>query len=62
MRVLYIDHPEADFLSAIVFMGLCEQLGPGSVVDNWQRSAGMKRPAGIGGLHYEPIFDGDHAS
>jgi len=33
MRVLYLDHPEADYLSAIVFIGLCEELGPENVVD-----------------------------
>jgi hypothetical protein len=30
----------------------------GTVVDNWQRSAWMQRPAGIGKLSTEPIFDG----
>jgi hypothetical protein len=30
----------------------------GVVVDNWQRSAWMQRPAGIGKLSFEPIFDG----
>lgn len=33
MRVLYLDHPEADYLSALVFRGLCEELGPENVVD-----------------------------
>jgi hypothetical protein len=33
-------------------------LKPGTVVDNWQTSAWMKRPVGIGKLLYEPIFDG----
>lgn len=33
MRVLYLDHPEADYLSAVVFRGLCEELGPENVVD-----------------------------
>lgn len=33
MKVLYIDHPEADVLSAIVFMGLCQELGAENVVD-----------------------------
>jgi hypothetical protein len=33
MKVLYIDHPEADFLSAVVYMGLVEELGPENVVD-----------------------------
>ncbi len=33
MRVLYLDHPEADYLSAVVFLGLCEELGPENVVD-----------------------------
>ncbi len=33
VRVLFIDHIEADYLSAMVFKGLCEELGPHSVVD-----------------------------
>jgi len=33
MRVLYLDHPESDYLSAQVFLGLCQELGPESVVD-----------------------------
>ena len=33
MRVLYLDHPEADFLAAQVYLGLCEELGPDSVID-----------------------------
>ena len=33
MKILYLDHPEADFLSAIVYAGLCEELGADSVVD-----------------------------
>lgn len=33
MKVLYIDHPEADVLSAVVFMGLCQELGAENVVD-----------------------------
>jgi Glycosyl transferases group 1 len=33
VKVLYIDHPEADVLSAIVFMGLCQELGAENVVD-----------------------------
>lgn len=32
-RVLYVDHPEGDFQSAIVFTGLCQVLGPENVVD-----------------------------
>lgn len=37
MRVLYLDHPEADYLTALVFRGLCEELGPENVVDwAWQ--------------------------
>ena len=33
MKILYIDHPEADFLSAIVFIGLCQELGAENVID-----------------------------
>jgi hypothetical protein len=33
MKVLYVDHPEGDFLSAVVYMGLCQELGPDNVVD-----------------------------
>jgi len=33
VKVLYLDHPEADFLSSIVYMGLCQELGPENVVD-----------------------------
>jgi len=33
MRVLFLDHPEGDFLSAEVFWGLHEILGPEGVVD-----------------------------
>jgi hypothetical protein len=32
-KVLYLEHPEADFLAAIVYMGLCQELGPENVVD-----------------------------
>lgn len=33
MRLLYIDHPEADYLAAQVYLGLCQVLGPEKVVD-----------------------------
>lgn len=33
MKVLYIDHAEADFLAAQVYLGLCQELGPDNVVD-----------------------------
>lgn len=33
MKILYLDHPEADFLSALVFRGLCEELGAENVID-----------------------------
>lgn len=33
MRALFIDHPEADFLSATTFMGLHEILGENGIVD-----------------------------
>lgn len=32
-RVLWVDHPEGDFGAAIVFWGLCQELGPDNVVD-----------------------------
>jgi hypothetical protein len=34
VKVLYLDHPEGDFLSAIVYTGLCQELGPENVVDH----------------------------
>lgn len=36
MKVLWLDHPEADYLAAITFRGMCEVLGTDSVVD-WVR-------------------------
>jgi len=33
VKVLFVDHPAPDFLSGVLFKGLCEQLGPESVVD-----------------------------
>lgn len=33
MKVLFLDHPEADFLSGQVYLGLCQALGPENVVD-----------------------------
>ncbi len=33
MKTLYLEHPEADFMGAIVYMGLCEELGAENVVD-----------------------------
>jgi hypothetical protein len=33
MKVLYIDHVEADYLAAIVYLGLCQELGADNVVD-----------------------------
>lgn len=33
MRILFLDHPEHDYLSALLYMGLCEELGAESVVD-----------------------------
>lgn len=33
MKILYLDHPEADFLSTLLFMGLCDELGAENVVD-----------------------------
>lgn len=32
MTILYLEHPEADFLSAMVYLGLCEILGADEVV------------------------------
>ena len=33
MSVLFLDHPEADFLAGALYLGLCEELGPEHVVD-----------------------------
>lgn len=33
MKVLYLDHPESDYLAAQVYLGLCQVLGPENVVD-----------------------------
>jgi hypothetical protein len=33
VKILYVDHPEADFLSAMVYLGLCQELGPENVID-----------------------------
>lgn len=33
MRVLYIEHQEADLLSALLYLGLCQELGHDNVVD-----------------------------
>lgn len=33
MKVLFLDHPEADYLAAILFIGLCQELGADNVVD-----------------------------
>ena len=33
MKVLYVDHPEADFLAAQIYMGLCRVLGAENVID-----------------------------
>lgn len=32
-RVLYIDHPEDDYVAALLYLGLCQVLGPENVVD-----------------------------
>lgn len=32
-KVLWVDHPEGDYLASFVFMGLCEELGDDNVVD-----------------------------
>lgn len=34
MKVLYLDHPEADFLAATLYLGLCQELGSENVVDH----------------------------
>lgn len=36
VKVLYIDHPESDYQSALVYLGLCQELGADNVVD-WPR-------------------------
>ena len=33
MKVLFIDHPEADFMAATLYLGLCQELGAENVVD-----------------------------
>lgn len=33
MKVLFIDHPEADYVAAALYMGLCQELGPHNVID-----------------------------
>jgi hypothetical protein len=33
MKVLFVDHPEADYLASMLYMGLCELLGDDNVVD-----------------------------
>ena len=33
MKVLFLNHPESDYLEAVLYMGLCEELGADNVVD-----------------------------
>jgi hypothetical protein len=33
MKILYLDHPEPDYLSTLLYLGLCQTLGPDAVVD-----------------------------
>lgn len=33
MKVLYVDHPEADYLAAQLYIGLCQELGKENVID-----------------------------
>lgn len=33
MKILYVDHPEPDYLLTQVYLGLCQHLGPDAVID-----------------------------
>lgn len=33
MKILFVDHPEADYLAGQIYLGLCQELGPENVID-----------------------------
>ena len=53
MKVLFIDHPEADYLAAILYAGLCQELGPENVVD-WPRKCTYHGENYEGPIPYPP--------
>jgi hypothetical protein len=56
MKVLYIDHVENDFLSAIVYLGLCEELGASSIID-WPWKPTFHGQIYDGPVPYPPPLD-----
>ena len=53
MKILYLDHVEADYLSAIVYMGLCQELSTDNVVD-WPWKATFHGQNYEGPIPYDP--------
>jgi hypothetical protein len=53
MKVLFLDHPEADYLAAILYTGLCQELGPENVVD-WPRKCTYHGENYEGPIPYPP--------
>jgi hypothetical protein len=61
MKVLFIDHVEPDYLAAIVYLGLCQELGPNNVVD-WPYKITYHGGSYVGPIPYPPPGDWGVAS
>ena len=53
MKVLFVDHVEADYLSAITYLGLCQELGSYNVVD-WPWKHSYHGQDYVGPIPYDP--------
>jgi hypothetical protein len=56
VRVLFIDHVEPDFLAAVTYMGLCQELGAENVVD-WPWKHSYHGQTYKGPIPYPPPMD-----
>lgn len=54
MRVLYLEHPTPDLLAAVLYKGLCEEIGPENVVDHpWKAIYHGVAYEGEGSVHHQ---------
>ena len=59
MKILFIDHVEPDFLAALLYTGLCEELGADNVVD-WPWRPFYHGQCYVGPIPYDP--PGNHGT
>jgi len=56
MKILYVDHPEPDFMATLTYLGLCQVLGPENVID-WPYKDSYHGETYRGPIPYDPPHD-----